>query len=83
MTFTLAPKAETPLLDVPTPLWMTICEAELVKSGTLTKNVPWLSESLYGTPFIMMLIAVPETPRILNPVYPTPFPASEVEIMEV
>jgi len=31
----------------------------------------------------MTLIPLPATPRILKPVYPTPFPASDVEIIEV
>ena len=41
------------------------------------KKMPWLSASLYGMPLMVMFTLLASVPRILIPVYPMPFPASE------
>ena len=79
-TCKLAPKAPAPDKLVPKPLWRVIEPAELTKSGMFTQNVPWLSASLMGTPFTVTLVLVASLPRTLMPVYPIPFPASDVVI---
>ena len=74
----LPPKAPAPLLLVPTPRCICMLFTDEEKSGRLTKNVPWLSASLYGMPLRVTLILLASVPRNRIPVYPTPLPASEL-----
>src|SRR5690554_1646950 len=78
----LAPKAPLPLEDVPTPRCTCILSIEVEKSGILTQKTPCDSPSFNGIPSTVTLVLVGSTPRILNPVYPTPAPASEVTTVE-
>ena len=76
--FKLAPNAEEPFVEVPTPLCNWIDSTEEAKSGKFTQKVPWDSESLYGIPLIVTLTLVASLPRTRMPVYPIPAPASLV-----
>ncbi len=76
--FRLAPNADEPLVEVPTPRWIWMLLTEEAKSGMFTQKSPCDSASFTAIPFMVTLIRVASLPRIESPVYPMPAPASDV-----